>query len=102
MTGTGRSYHALDGMRGIAARAVLFHHFPPIRHSALFHNGLLAVDMFFLLSGFVIAHAYDERLAAGLGMRAFMLARYIRLWPIMTLGVMAGLVQGLVDREARD
>ena len=89
-TGTPRhSYPALDGMRGIAALAVLLHHFPPIRRPLLFHNGLLAVDIFYLLSGFVIALAYDRRLAEGLGARRFMTIRIIRLWPIMMLGVVA-------------
>jgi peptidoglycan/LPS O-acetylase OafA/YrhL len=90
------SYLALDGMRGVAALAVVLHHFPPIRSPALFHNGLLAVDIFYLLSGFVIAHAYGPRLAAGLGTGRFMAGRIIRLWPIMMLGVLVGLLQALV------
>jgi len=91
------AYPALDGLRGIAALAIVLHHFPPIRGPLLFHNGLMAVDVFFLLSGFVLAHAYDGRLAEGLGARRFMLARVIRLWPLMLLGVALGLIQSLVS-----
>ena len=96
MIDTRHSYLALDGMRGIAALAVVLHHFPPIRRPQLFHNGLQAVDIFYLLSGFVIAFAYDDRLAGGLGARRFMVGRIIRLWPIMLLGVLAGLLQALI------
>jgi peptidoglycan/LPS O-acetylase OafA/YrhL len=94
------SYVALDGLRGVAALAIVLHHFPPIRSPLLFQNGLMAVDVFFLLSGFVLAHAYDGRLAEGLGARRFMLARVIRLWPVMLLGVTMGLVQSLVSPVA--
>ncbi len=90
------AYPALDGMRGVAAIAVMLHHFPPLRQPALFHNGLLAVDVFFVMSGFVIAGVYDTRLAGGLGTRRFMLVRYVRLWPMLALGVAAGLAQALL------
>ena len=90
------SYPALDGMRGVAAIAILLLHFPPFGQTPWFRNGLLAVDAFFVMSGFVIAAAYDRRLTAGLGARRFLLARYIRLWPALALGVAAGLVQALV------
>jgi peptidoglycan/LPS O-acetylase OafA/YrhL len=101
MTGSrGHAYLALDGMRGVAALAIVLHHFPPIRSPLLFHNGLMAVDVFFLLSGFVLAHAYDGKLAEGLGAPRFMLARVIRLWPVMVLGVAVGLLQSLVSPVA--
>ena len=90
------AYPALDGMRGIAALAVVFNHFPLAAQPALFRNGLLAVDIFFVMSGFVIASAYDAKLDQGFGARSFMLARVIRLWPVLALGVAAGLAQALI------
>ena len=88
-------YPALDGVRVIAALSVLFYHLPLMRHPALFQNGM-GVDVFFLLSGFVVASAYDDRLASGgWGPGKFLLVRAIRLWPMMALGVALGLVQSL-------
>src|SRR5579875_2348671 len=67
----------LDGLRGVAALAVLAGHaqdfsliYPP--------HFFLSVDFFFVLSGFVLAHSYGERLRTGLSAPRFMLARYIR------------------------
>jgi peptidoglycan/LPS O-acetylase OafA/YrhL len=73
-------------MRGVAAIAVVIWH-------AIFMfgwrpaSGYLAVDLFFVLSGFVIAHAYDGRLAAGMSVGDFMRRRLIRLWPLYLLGL---------------
>ncbi|AOR76820.1 acyltransferase family protein [Novosphingobium resinovorum] len=70
----------LDGLRGIAALCVFLSHvFPGYPTSAY-----LAVDFFFMLSGYVMARSYEQRLAAG-GGRAFMLARVRRLCPTILL-----------------
>lgn len=91
------SYPALDGVRIIAAISVLFHHLPLIRHPGLFQNGI-GVNVFFLLSGFVVASAYDHRLAGGgWGPGRFLLVRAIRLWPMMALGVALGLAQAVAS-----
>jgi len=100
--GERRLFQALDGLRGVAAV------FVAMRHTAFFHNagikgGYLAVDLFFVLSGFVIAHAYERRLAAGLTPARFMLMRYLRLWPVYALGAVIGLVAaGLHALPGRD
>ncbi|MCI3135122.1 acyltransferase family protein [Phenylobacterium aquaticum] len=86
-----RYYPALDGLRGVAALCVVLMH----RHvwfgldGALGH-GFLAVDFFFMLSGFVIANAYDGKLANGLGIAGFMRARVLRLYPMLILGAAIG------------
>ncbi len=79
---------ALDGLRGVAAVLVLAYHAPDHRMEHLLPGGYLAVDLFFVLSGFVIAHAYQARLDAGLGWREFMVARLIRLYPLYLLGTL--------------
>ena len=56
-------YDALDGLRGIAAIAVMLLH---ISQGAIFKNAYVAVDLFFMLSGFVIAHSYRARLIGGM------------------------------------
>lgn len=92
--GERRVFLTLDGLRGVAAV------FVAMRHTAFFHDlgvrgGYLAVDLFFVLSGFVIAHAYERRLAAGLSAGRFMVLRYLRLWPVYVLGAGLGLVAAL-------
>lgn len=87
-----RHFEVLDGLRGTAALLVLFFHLldgllpyaaNPLRHANL------AVDFFFLLSGFVIGYAYDDRWP-GLRLRDFLRARLIRLHPLVLLSVVIG------------
>ncbi len=78
-------FRALDAWRGIcAALVVLFH--VPVLHIAkdwpAFANLQLGVDFFFVLSGFVISHAYQERLSSADQARGFLVARFRRLWPL--------------------
>src|SRR4051794_34278708 len=59
-------YEILDGLRGVAAMlVVIFHTFEAYAGGSVFkqklNHGYLAVDFFFLLSGFVVAYAYDDR-----------------------------------------
>lgn len=75
-------------MRGVAAIGVALMHWAKIGGQAWLPSGYLAVDMFFALSGFVIAHAYDVRIAAGLGARRFMAIRFVRLYPLYLLGTL--------------
>jgi peptidoglycan/LPS O-acetylase OafA/YrhL len=57
----------------------------------LVRNAWLFVDFFFVLSGFVIAHAYGDKLSQGVGFRAFVIRRFGRLWPLHA-AVLAALV----------
>ncbi|MCW1383291.1 acyltransferase [Novosphingobium sp. KCTC 2891] len=90
-------YAALDGLRGLAAFAVLlFHSCGTIEVGVGPPMTFLAVDFFFCLSGFVLAHAYGERLATGaLSHAAFLKLRVQRLHPIIVLGVLLGLAAEL-------
>jgi peptidoglycan/LPS O-acetylase OafA/YrhL len=84
-------YAALDAMRGLAAFAVVVYHLDrPYAPSAY-----VAVDFFFVLSGFVIARAYGEKILDGMTVIAFMKARYRRLYPLFLLGSIYGLGQFL-------
>lgn len=51
----------------------------------------LAVDFFFLLSGFVMARTYEARIVNGFGAYRFLRARILRLWPTMTVGALLAL-----------
>lgn len=81
----------LDALRGVAAIIVVsFHLGLPIA------GAHLAVDFFFMLSGFVMARTYEERLRNGeLGAGRFFVKRYRRLWGWMALGTTIGLVAAL-------
>lgn len=78
----------LDGIRGLAALLVLGRHTVEDWGFEL-HRSYLAVDVFFLLSGFVIAHAYEARLATQrLSLSDFFLLRLIRLYPAYLLSLL--------------
>lgn len=84
-------YAALDGLRGVAAILVVGHHLEnSIGAHAHFSRGYLAVDFFFALSGFVMASAYEERLARGMAFREFAKTRLIRIYPLIFLGALVG------------
>lgn len=99
-----RRYEILDGLRGVAAVMVIwFHFFEAFATSAVdqgVNHGYLAVDFFFVLSGFVLGHAYDGRWKKGLTPGRFMLRRVVRLEPMVVLGVVLGalayVIQGCV------
>ncbi|MEP7222968.1 MAG: acyltransferase [Novosphingobium sp.] len=78
----------LDALRGIAALCVVFLHasalYPQLPHYS--GKAYLAVDFFFMLSGFVMARTYEGRLAKGYLGAQFFFARYRRLWPTMVVG----------------
>ena len=78
-------FTALDSLRGIAALGVLLHHLPATNGLAvlpLAEAGSLFVDLFFVISGFVIAASYGERLADGFAVRRFALLRLGRVVPL--------------------
>ncbi|AWB24070.1 acyltransferase [Methylobacterium currus] len=92
-------FEALDAARGVCALAVAFFHMPlahPLQQQAWFPNLQLCVDVFFVLSGFVLLHAYGERLATGRQVLRFVLMRFGRLWPLhaATLGFLI-LLEGM-------
>ena len=82
----------LDGLRGVAAIAVaLFHRRWWFAEDGDFlQHAPLAVDFFFLLSGFVIAYAYEPKLNTGMSFREFSIKRLIRLYPLIILGAFLG------------
>jgi peptidoglycan/LPS O-acetylase OafA/YrhL len=97
---TKQHFEILDGLRGIAALAVVTFHFMEMAISDYSKNfiahGFLAVDFFFCLSGFVIAYAYDDRIEK-MSVLAFFKSRIIRLHPLVILGSILGLMAFLFD-----
>ncbi|MFS0735485.1 acyltransferase [Sphingomonas sp. 1P06PA] len=86
-----RHYRTLDGLRGIAAIAVVCMHSVAFFGTVQLPHAYLAVDLFFALSGLVIAHAYGAKLDAGMGTGAFMTMRLVRLYPLYLLGTAIGI-----------
>ena len=92
-------YELLDGLRGVAALLVVFYHiFEGLSFAAggtlitTINHGYLAVDFFFILSGFVIGYAYDDRWKTTLTMKGFFKRRLIRLHPMIVMGALLGVV----------
>lgn len=83
-------FGGLDGLRGVAAMAVAANHAYRLLGFQLLAHGYMAVDFFFMLSGFVISHAYQERLGRDMTLARFVQARVDRLYPMVILGVGAG------------
>ncbi|MGZ3754923.1 MAG: acyltransferase family protein [Mucilaginibacter sp.] len=87
-------YEILDGLRGVAALMVVcFHIFETFangnRFNQIINHGYLAVDFFFLLSGFVVAYAYDDRWGK-MTQWDFYKRRLIRLQPMLIMGTIIG------------
>ncbi|MEH3121406.1 MAG: acyltransferase [Sphingomonas phyllosphaerae] len=93
--GPGKNHYViLDGLRGVAAlMVVIFHLFEPFSFGdpqrQIVNHGYLAVDFFFLLSGFVIAYAYDDRWG-DMSVGDFIRRRIVRLHPMVVLGGVFG------------
>jgi peptidoglycan/LPS O-acetylase OafA/YrhL len=114
-----REFVTLDGMRGVAALAVVAVHTPLLFGSLALHyeapcildrasvcqglvgplyEGGLAVNFFFALSGFVLAYAYEDKMRRGMPAMRFMLSRLIRLYPLYLVGLTLGVI--LAFRQA--
>ena len=116
---TKQHYLILDGLRGAAALMVLWYHvfegFAFAGGTAIetFNHGHLGVDFFFMLSGFVISYAYDDRWkttrlhddkttsGGGLSIGAFFKRRLIRLQPMVVMGALIGLITYLIQGGVR-
>jgi len=88
-------YPILDGLRGVAAIIVVTFHlaepFSTGNLDKLVNHGYLAVDFFFLLSGFVIGYAYDDRWHKTT-VGTFFKRRIVRLQPMVVLGMTLGAI----------
>jgi peptidoglycan/LPS O-acetylase OafA/YrhL len=91
-------FTTFDGLRGVAALLVVSRHVGPFFGPLNSPESFLAVDMFFLLSGFVIANAYASRLAKGGFVLDFLKIRLIRLYPLYLAGLVVAVVLRLYMR----
>ena len=83
----------LDGIRGVAAIFVVLYHLIETYQDSTIHiinHAYLAVDLFFILSGFVVSYAYDQRLRTCLSISSFFKRRLIRLQPMVVFASILG------------
>ena len=103
-TDTKPHYDLLDGLRGVAALMVIWYHvfegfaFASAGNIETLNHGYLAVDFFFILSGFVIGYAYDDRWGKNFTMKDFFKRRLIRLHPMVIMGAVLGAYYVLYSR----
>ncbi len=99
-------YALLDALRGAAALMVVWYHFFEgfafAEGTAIttFNHGHLGVDLFFMLSGFVISYAYDDRWNSAhnrLTLKEFFKRRLIRLHPMLIMGAVIGFITFLLQ-----
>lgn len=91
-------YDTLDGLRGVAAIAVALYHGASIFGTYL-PGGYLAVDFFFMLSAFVMHHAYGRKLDQGITAVRFMEMRVVRLYPVYLLGTVIAVVLAILTHK---
>jgi peptidoglycan/LPS O-acetylase OafA/YrhL len=88
-------YAILDGLRGVAAVLVVLFHILETHSTShldqIINHGYLAVDFFYVLSGFVIGYAYDDRWNK-MTLKDFAKRRLIRLHPMIVMGMIIGAV----------
>ena len=104
MAASEHDFVTLDGLRGVAAVAIVTRHCPVFWNTVTAYGTVpniaghlsevgplfesyLAVDFFFVLSGFVLMHAYEQKLRDGMSIMHFMLVRLIRLYPLYLLAL---------------
>lgn len=92
--GPSKHLKALTPLRGLAAVGVIVHHYPaqvaPFAKSGWVTQGYLAVDFFFVLSGFILTHVYGEKFRQGISTGAvgdYLRARVARIYPVHLLGI---------------
>lgn len=98
-----RVFHTLDALRGTAAIGVVMFHIGAAFWPLAAPGGYLAVDLFFMMSGVVLSHAYEPRFRSGMSTIGFMRARLIRLYPLYLLGLLLGIavtVASLLGRNS--
>ena len=93
-------YLILDGLRGVAALRVIVYHVFELYPGTPLPHGYLAVDFFFILSGFVIGYAYDDRWGK-MTVGGFFKRRLIRLHPVVVMGAIIGAVTFLVQGSVK-
>ncbi|AOI91971.1 acyltransferase [Burkholderia pseudomultivorans] len=92
MTNRHQKYEVLDGLRGIAAISVMVMHFLQDLSVPVLQSAYLSVDIFFILSGFILTHSYGDKLHHALGIGQYLKMRLVRLYPMICIGLVIGAI----------
>jgi len=92
----GGRFDVLDGIRGIAAFMVVLHHYTQYSPVPTLNGSSGVVDLFFMLSGFVLMCSYARKIEGGMRLGAFVMARLSRLGPMYLVGLGLGLLAALI------
>ncbi|RQR52413.1 acyltransferase [Burkholderia sp. Bp9140] len=93
-----QKFGILDGLRGVAAISVMFMHFLQDLPIPILQSAYLSVDVFFMLSGFILTYSYGERLRQASWRGEYLKRRVIRLYPMICIGLTIGFVSLVVMR----
>ena len=91
MDSSERKYRTLDGLRGVASLIIVIRHIPYFMTNQGMMSTHLCVDLFFILSGFVLASAYEEKFRSGMPILRFAIIRVVRLYPLFLFGTILGI-----------
>lgn len=90
---SGYTFVVLDALRGLAAGVVVLSHASLVLFGfGGIQNAGLAVDFFFMLSGFVLTHAYRAKLNGGDYVRTFLFRRVVRLFPLIVIATIISVI----------
>lgn len=92
-----KRFYALDAIRGLAALAVVLYHYTQHNDLHWLHGAWVAVDIFFILSGFVLMHSYGAKVAQGMNFLQFGQSRLARLGPLYLVGLGLGIAAALLS-----
>ncbi len=81
------AFDTIDCLRGIGVLGVMLTHFPAFPTEQFIPGVYRAVDFFFIVSGFVLSHAYQDRLQGGMSVGQFVRRRLIRVYPLYLLAL---------------
>jgi peptidoglycan/LPS O-acetylase OafA/YrhL len=95
-------FAVLDGLRGFGALTVLGFHLVQQHVSGALPFAGLAVDFFYMLSGFVMAFAYEQKLRTGsMSFASFAWIRFVRLYPLLFVGTSIGILLGFLAASVK-
>jgi peptidoglycan/LPS O-acetylase OafA/YrhL len=95
-----RVYDTLDGLRAAGAQLVVVRHLGEFFGHWRVPESFLAVDLFYLVSGLVLANAYGQRLKGGaMNLRVFFVTRIIRLFPLYLVGLAIGFAAAFLNMQ---
>lgn len=91
-------FPTLDAVRGVAAISVMLYHLGAlVGDPKIAPFGFLAVDLFFMMSGFVLARSYEPKISKSLSWGKFTILRIARIYPALLLSIVIGVIGQVIE-----